>query len=165
MKYFVKVGRETIEVELGTGQLLVDGTPVRAELSAINGTPIRLLKVDDSVQPIIVRPGDGPGRWLITIAGRTTEVEVLDERTRALAAVAGDSRSGGPTNVIAPMPGLVVRVNVAPGDRVVAGQGVIVVEAMKMENELRTTTEGTVASVHVETGAAVEKGTVLVTFE
>src|SRR5690606_7950783 len=63
MKYFVKVGRETIEVELGTGQLLVDGTPVRAELSAINGTPIRLLKVDDSVQPIIVRPGDGPGRW------------------------------------------------------------------------------------------------------
>ncbi len=164
MKYFVNVGRETIEVELGSG-VLVDGTRVEAELSGANGTPVRLLKVGTSVRPIVVRPGVGAGRWLITIAGRTTEVTVLDERTRALAAVVGDSRASRPTSIVAPMPGLVVRVNVAPGDRVAEGQGVVVVEAMKMENELRATAEGTVASVHVDPGATVEKGAVLVTFE
>jgi pyruvate carboxylase subunit B len=63
------------------------------------------------------------------------------------------------------MPGLIVRVNVSAGDVVEAGQGVIVMEAMKMENELRTTSPGTVKSVEVAPGTAVEKGTLLVALE
>ncbi|MBL8996007.1 MAG: acetyl-CoA carboxylase biotin carboxyl carrier protein subunit [Gemmatimonadetes bacterium] len=63
------------------------------------------------------------------------------------------------------MPGLIVRVEVAVGDRVVAGQGVVVMEAMKMENELRAPAAGVVRAVHVEAGAAVEKGTALVEFD
>ena len=63
------------------------------------------------------------------------------------------------------MPGLIVRVNVSRGDTVEAGQGVIVMEAMKMENELRATSSGKVKSVEVTAGTAVEKGALLVALE
>ena len=63
------------------------------------------------------------------------------------------------------MPGLIVRVNVNPGDAVQAGQGLVVMEAMKMENELRSSAAGVVKAVHVAPGKAVEKGAVLVELE
>ena len=63
------------------------------------------------------------------------------------------------------MPGLVVRVDVEPGHRVEAGQGVVIIEAMKMENELKAEADGVVSRVLVEQGQAVEKGAVLVEFE
>jgi pyruvate carboxylase subunit B len=63
------------------------------------------------------------------------------------------------------MPGLIVRINVVPGDTVEAGQGVVVMEAMKMENELRATSAGKVRSVDVAPGTAVEKGALLVSLE
>jgi len=68
----------------------------------------------------------------------------------------------GPAPLTAPMPGLVVRINVEPGDPIRAGQPLVVMEAMKMENELRATSDGVVRAVRVQPGAAVEKGTVLV---
>jgi biotin carboxyl carrier protein len=66
--------------------------------------------------------------------------------------------------VMAPMPGLVVRVAVSPGDRVEAGQSVVIMEAMKMENDLKAEGEGVVESVAAVPGQAVEKGMVLVAF-
>jgi pyruvate carboxylase subunit B len=63
------------------------------------------------------------------------------------------------------MPGLIVRVNVKAGDTVQAGEGLVVMEAMKMENELRATAAGTVRSVEVTAGTAVEKGALLVALE
>jgi pyruvate carboxylase subunit B len=63
------------------------------------------------------------------------------------------------------MPGLVVRVSVKPGDRVEAGQGLVVMEAMKMENELRSSAAGTVRAVHAQPGSAVDKGALLVELE
>ena len=71
----------------------------------------------------------------------------------------------GPVKVIAPMPGKVVKVLVKPGDTVTARQGVVVVEAMKMENELRAPKAGTVSEVHATEGASVEAGTTLVVIE
>jgi len=63
------------------------------------------------------------------------------------------------------MPGLIIRVNVQPGDEIDAGHGVVVMEAMKMENELRATTAGRVKSVQVTPGTAVERGALLVELE
>ena len=71
----------------------------------------------------------------------------------------------GPKPIRAPMPGLVVRVNVQEGDTVEAGQSVAIVEAMKMENDLKAEGPGRVAAVLVEAGEPVEKGAVLVEFE
>jgi len=90
-------------------------------------------------------------------------VEALDERRRAIRALIGASaRPVGPAPLVAPMPGLIVRVHIRPGDVVVAGQPLVVMEAMKMENELRASAAGVVQSVSVLPGAAVEKGAVLV---
>jgi len=70
----------------------------------------------------------------------------------------------GPAPLRAPMPGLIVRVEVEPGDAVKAGQGVVIMEAMKMENELHSERDGVVARVLVAAGEPVEKGAVLIEF-
>ena len=69
----------------------------------------------------------------------------------------------GPVRIVAPMPGKVVRVLAAPGDAVAARQGVVVVEAMKMENELRAPRAGVVGEVLVREGALVDAGALLLT--
>src|SRR5256884_6515780 len=92
------------------------------------------------------------------------EVAVHAERSGKTEVVAAAAPgAAGPVVVRAPMPGLVVRVEVADGQRVDAGAGLVVVEAMKMENELRAPRAGVVQTVHVTAGQAVEKGAALVT--
>jgi biotin carboxyl carrier protein len=73
--------------------------------------------------------------------------------------------AGGPQRVTAPMPGKIVKVLVAPGDAVVARQGLVVIEAMKMENELRAARDGHVKDVHVAEGDLVEAGRLLTVIE
>lgn len=100
------------------------------------------------------------------MAGEQVDVEVVDERTRHIRSLtAGAERPAGGGVVRAPMPGLVVRVFVEPGAAVAAGAGLLVLEAMKMENELRAPVAGVVRAVRVEPGQAVEKGESLVEFE
>src|SRR2546426_893048 len=98
------------------------------------------------------------------VVGERVEVEALDERSRQRPTDAAP-RAGptGSRTVLAPMPGLVVRIEVAAGQPVAAGAGLVVVEAMKMENELRAPHSGVVATVHVAVGQAVERGAPLVT--
>jgi pyruvate carboxylase subunit B len=95
--------------------------------------------------------------------GEVVEVEVLDERTRHIQGLvgAGKTQAGGGT-VKAPMPGLVVKVLVEPGAAVAPGQGLVVLEAMKMENEIKAVSGGVIESVAVKPGQAVEKGAPLV---
>ena len=106
------------------------------------------------------------GRWKVSLHGRSHDVEVVDERTMAIRELAGSGASAaGPTPVVAPMPGLVVKVEVEEGDLVRAGQGIVIVEAMKMENELRASGPGRVSRVRVAKGDAVAKDQVLVELE
>jgi pyruvate carboxylase subunit B len=84
----------------------------------------------------------------------------------AIRALAGaGAAAAGPRPIVAPMPGMVVKVEVAAGDTVRAGQGIVIVEAMKMENELRASGAGRVTRVHVSKGDAVAKDQVLVELE
>ena len=71
----------------------------------------------------------------------------------------------GPQRIVAPMPGKVVKVLVQPGNQVAARQGVVIVEAMKMENELRAPRAGTVSEVKVVEGSSVEAGAILLIIE
>jgi len=125
-----------------------------------------VVRIGDEIHRAVVQKRDGRGVYTIWVDGYRFDVEALDERTRAIremsAAAEGPS---GPAPVKAPMPGLIVRVNVSVGDEVQAGQGVVVMEAMKMENELRTTGAGRVKAVHATPGLAVEKGALLVELE
>jgi biotin carboxyl carrier protein len=108
----------------------------------------------------------GRGDRRVHVDGRLVPIRVLDARTRSRAARAGATEGeAGPVSVASPMPGRVVKVLVAPGDRVAARQGLVVVEAMKMENELRAPRAGTVARVLARAGAPIEANTVLVVLD
>jgi biotin carboxyl carrier protein len=93
------------------------------------------------------------------------QVEVLDERRLRMKAATGRLTTEGPQVVVAPMPGKVVRVLVKVGDEVKEGQGLVVVEAMKMENELKAVKAGRVKQVAVSEGVTVEGGVVLCVVE
>jgi pyruvate carboxylase subunit B len=166
VKYIVECRGRRITVDLEPGLAAVDGAQRPASLRAVEGTPVRLVTIGSEVHRVVVRRRAGRGAYTLWIDGFTYDVEALDERTRTIrdltAAAAGPT---GPVPLLAPMPGLVVRVQVKAGDTVEAGQGLIVMEAMKMENELRAHAAGVVKTVRVAPGDAVEKGAVLVEME
>jgi biotin carboxyl carrier protein len=165
VKYVVLVNGQSIEVEVDGEHVTVAGHTYAATLGAIPGTPLRQLVLDGRPLTLSVE-ALGRGRWALTPAGERWEVEVLDERARHIRTLTGAGDQRRLADVLkAPMPGLVIRVQVKPGDKVEAGTGLVVLEAMKMENELRAAVPGVVKAVRVSPGEAVEKGQVLVEFE
>jgi pyruvate carboxylase subunit B len=165
MKYFVTVGGREHVVEVDGDRLTVDGQPAMATAAGVEGTPVRQLLLDGASWMLTLDPA-GRGRWDVGWRGDRWEVEVVDERTRHIRALTetGQARAGG-GGLKAPMPGLVVRVLVELGQAVEAGQGVVVLEAMKMENELKAPAPGVVRAIRAEVGRPVEKGQVLVELE
>jgi len=111
-----------------------------------------------------VNPAPGmAGAWNVGVNGRTHAVTLRDPRERA--ARGAGAGAAGRQNINAPMPGKVVRVLVQAGDAVEAGQGLVVVEAMKMQNEMKSPKAGTVAEVRVDAGATVAVGETLLIIE
>lgn len=165
MKYVVDLNGLRSEVTVDGESVTLDGHTAPARIEEIETTPVRLVTIGSEVHRVVVRRGSSRGSYTLWVDGFRFDGEALDERTRAIRDITAESeRSSGPASLTAPMPGLIVRVSVAAGDSVQAGQGIVVMEAMKMENELRANAAGTVKAVHVEAGKAVEKGTVLVEF-
>jgi pyruvate carboxylase subunit B len=162
----VDVNGERVTVDLGPRGIEVDGHLVGAHLEEVEGTPIFLLNVGGTLHRLAIQRSEGRGEYAIWTDDGRFEVEALDERRRAIRDMTGaGSKHAGPAPLVAPMPGLVVRVLVQPGEQVQAGQPLVVMEAMKMENELRSTSAGIVASIRVKVGVAVEKGATLVDLE
>ncbi|EFH90373.1 biotin/lipoyl-containing protein [Ktedonobacter racemifer] len=98
----------------------------------------------------------------IHIAGQRFEIKVEDEHTRLLSSLVKGSTASGMASVAAPMPGLVVRVPIEPGATVQEGETVVILEAMKMENDLNAPISGTIQEVRVKKGQAVDQGEVLI---
>jgi len=164
VKYFVTIGAQTHEVEVEGTRVVVGGVALETQLAAVLGTPLYHLLLGGESWTVAAEPLEGVGRWALGMVGERVEVAVQDEPSRGIEAVSGKGQpaaAGG--TVRAPMPGLVVRIEVAEGQQVDAGAGLVVVEAMKMENELRAPRSGMVQTVHVAIGQAVEKGASLVT--
>jgi biotin carboxyl carrier protein len=103
----------------------------------------------------------GGGELIVSVNGRVVPVAMPTARFGARGRAAAE-RKDGPQAIVAPMPGRIVKLLVKPGDAVAARQGLVVVEAMKMENELRSPKAGTVTEVRVTQGMSVEARTVLV---
>jgi biotin carboxyl carrier protein len=165
VKYFVTLADRTFEVDVDGARVTVDGTTLEAHVAAVPGTPLHHLLLAGASWTVAADARES-GSWVIAAVGERFNVDVTDERTRQIRAFSGAARRGPRAGVVAaPMPGLVVRVAVREGQRVEAGDGLVVVEAMKMENELRAPKAGVVARVHVTAGQAVEKGAALVTLE
>jgi biotin carboxyl carrier protein len=161
MKYFVRIHGREIEVEVNGASVAVGGRSVAATLEPVPGTPLRQLVIDGHSLALPVEPRNR-GEWALSPGGERYEVEVVDERTRHIRSLTGSGeKRGGPAALKAPMPGLVVRVQVDVGQRVAAGMPVVVLEAMKMENQLKAPADAVVTAIHVSAGQAVEKGRVL----
>jgi biotin carboxyl carrier protein len=158
----------------------VDGRTVRAEVRAsgprgytvrLDGRPVEV-DVHDAGPHALSLIADGraydavverrEGGYRVVLRGQTIEVSLV-EASRG--AVAARRETGGPSRVQAPMPGKLVRVLVRPGEDVGAGQGLVVMEAMKMENEIRAPRAGRVKEAPVQEGQAVETGALLVLLE
>jgi len=165
VKYLVMTRAGSFEVAVDGERVTVEGVEGTAHLSLVPGTPVRHLLMGNRSVSLGLEAG-APGKWAVTRHGVRWEVAVIDERARHMQDLTlAEQLSPVTAALCAPMPGLIVRVAVEPGNRVVGGEGLVVLEAMKMENELRAPAAAIVKAIRVEAGQAVEKGQVLVEFE
>jgi biotin carboxyl carrier protein len=134
---------DILEMEPGCYSILMEGRSVEVRLDAARS-------LDPEAHAYRAMLYDG-----------AYEFALVDPR-RALLAGGGGAGSGGGI-LASPMPGKIVKLLVQVGDAVQEGQTLLVMEAMKMQNELKTTTTGTVTTIHIQEGATVETGTVLIT--
>jgi len=160
VKYFVTVGARTLEVRLEGDHAHVDGVASVVHREPVPGTPLEQVMIDGRAFTLSLEP-DGLGRWTAGVRGSRYEVSVEDERAHHVRSLVGTTALQAGQVLKAPMPGLVLRVLVAEGDQVTAGQGLVVLEAMKMENELKASGAGVVRSVRAVAGNTVEKGQLL----
>ena len=165
MDLYVRIGDQRLHVALEGQSLRVDGVPIDVDLAPGSQGPVRSALIGGrSLRVIPTR--NGQGDWTVDVEGVSYRVQVLDRRQEAIRearkTVASES---GPAPLRAPMPGLVVRVEVSAGDVVQRGDGVIIVEAMKMENELKAEGVARVSAVVVSAGDTVEKDQILVEFQ
>jgi pyruvate carboxylase subunit B len=159
MKYYVEIDDQTHEIEIGPNGLALNGQPVEADLRSNHTSNVWNLVLDGRSYTLCARKRNGRGAWEIDIDGRRLEALALDERSKAIRELAGTvAATHGPVEVKAPMPGLVIKVEVATDDEVQTGQGLVIIEAMKMENELKAMMAGTVGDVLVKAGQTVDKG-------
>jgi biotin carboxyl carrier protein len=162
VKYTVEVAGRKLEIEIEEGRVRVDGREVEAILGGRPGGVVRRLARAGSSRPFQAREADGPGAWRLTCEGQRLDALVLDHRQRAIREAASAGTAPHQGTLRAPMPGRVLRVLVEAGHTVTLGQALIVVEAMKMENELKSPGAGTIGRVHVRVGDTVEKGGLLI---
>ncbi len=168
LRYYVTVaGRErAVEVRQTKAglEVLVDGVPHPADVASVEGTGLYSLIVDGNSHAYALRFEDGEA--VLSFHDHDVALRIEDERTRLARLATGTKRGGqGPAEVRSVMPGVVKEVRVAEGARVEAGEPLLILEAMKMENEIRAPRAGTVRRLHVGPGQAVEKGAALVRLE
>ncbi len=166
MKYITTVNAQTFAIEvIDDHHVLVDGVEYEVDFVRIGDQPVYTLLVNGQSHEAFVYPGDEFGEQQVLLHGSLYSALVEDEREKRLRA-AGGVAAGGPSgefNLKAPMPGLVVAVPVEEGQAVQKGDNLIILESMKMQNELRSPRDGTVHRIKVKPGDSVEQNQVMIT--
>jgi len=156
-------GREPRKIdlhELDEGQYAIEIEGVRLHVDAVKSGRTVWSVIENGRQFEVSIDEKGPRGFDVLVRGRLFHLEAVDERSRLLAETSKLAASG-PQTVEAEMPGKVVLVKAAVGDTVVEGQGVVVVEAMKMENEIASPIDGVIRELPVRPGDTVENGATL----
>ena len=163
MRISAKAGDQLLNVDIerrdGVYRVDVDGIRYQVDALKLEGDFFSVLMEGRSYEVSVEARGD---TYYVRHGASELLVTLSDPSRQARDAAAG---ADGPENIITMMPGKVVRLMAAEGESVEAGQGLIVVEAMKMENEIAASREGKVASIKVEPGQTVEGGAVLMVIE
>ena len=162
MKYYTKVNDKEYIIEVGQdNEISVNDEKYAIDFRWVaEGGMVSLLLNHRSLEAVVDERDD---HWEVLTDGELYTVFVQDERAYRLAQARGTGLDmGHEAGVKAPMPGLIIRVLVEVGDTVERNEKVVILESMKMENELRSPREGVVTAVHVTPGASVEKDQILI---
>jgi biotin carboxyl carrier protein len=162
MKYVTTINGKQFEIDIQKdGSLLVNGEPREVDFLALGPSLYSLLTQNLSYELVVEERGS---QIEVLMRGKLYSGHVLDERAQLMASRRGGfAPESGEISIKAPMPGLVVALPVHEGQEVRAGQTVVILESMKMQNELKTPRDGTVQRVSVQAGQSVEQNKVLVT--
>ncbi len=163
MKYRVTIGERDFVLDIdeanGGRRLAIGDEPIAADVAEVRADrAFNIILGGRSYTATVQRAGAG---YAVAIAGRVYELGVEDERTRALQKLVPSHAEAGELAIRAPMPGLVLKVLVAPGQPVGKNAHLAILEAMKMENDISAPRPGTVKDVRVTAGQTVNKGDVL----
>jgi biotin carboxyl carrier protein len=157
MKYITTVEDKQFLIEIiDEKHISVDGKVYEVDFESVSGQPVYSLIVDGKSHESYVAPGDQD--WQVLLRGRLYPVTVEDEREKRLRTAAGGGvAETGEFHLRAPMPGLVVTILVAEGQAIKKGQVLLILESMKMQNELKSPRDGVIGRIRVKAGETVEQ--------
>ncbi|MGB2896789.1 MAG: biotin/lipoyl-containing protein [Anaerolineales bacterium] len=161
MKYFATIGDKQFEVDIkGDQQIDVDNEPLIADFQSVGDQPVYSLILDgDSFEASIYTTESG---IQVLLQGQLFEVHVEDERQQRLRQSSGAPQiRSGDIHINAPMPGIVIDIPVEEGQEVALGDNVIILESMKMQNEIKAPRDGTVNRLRVKAGESVDQNQIL----
>jgi len=167
MAFIARLGEKTYTVEIeeigkSLYRVAVDGSEFVVDGKKTGLTNYSLIVDNRSFEVDVDIMED---EYRVLVDGRSYHINLLDERRMRVGGLQSGIQLQGRQNVSVPMPGKVIAVLVSEGDKVERGQGLVIVEAMKMENEVRCPIDGEVKEVRVKTGDALEAGAVLAVVE
>ena len=157
MKYITTIEDKQFVIEIiDDKHISVDGKIYEVDFESVSGQPVYSLIVDGKSHESYVQRGDD--NWQVLLRGRLYPVTVEDEREKRLRAAAGAGvEETGEYHLKAPMPGLVVTILVEEGQEVKKGQVLLILESMKMQNELKSPRDGKVNRIKIKAGESVEQ--------
>jgi biotin carboxyl carrier protein len=163
MKYATTLNDKTYIIEINEDhRVFVDGQEYQVDFESVSGQPVYSLLIDGQSHEAYV--SEGEEAWQVLLRGALFNVQVEDEREKRLRSTAGGAaQSAGEFSLKAPMPGLVVAIPVSEGQPIKKGDILIVLESMKMQNELKSPRDGTVTRIKVKERESVEHHQVMVT--
>lgn len=163
MKYLTTLNDKTYLIEINDDRrVTVDGKTYNVDLEAVAGQPLYSLLIDNqSFEGFVENDDEG---WRVLLRGDLYEARVVDERAMRLAKSAGGAvAQSGDFHLKAPMPGLVVSIPASEGQAVKKGDILVILESMKMQNELKSPRDGVVMRVKVKGGDTVEQNQIMIT--
>ena len=163
MKYIVTIADQEYEVEINVDdEIILNGDKVTIDFQSVGGQPVYSLLIGGRSHEALVQPvEDG---FEVLLQGQYFEATVEDERQFRLRQTSDSQASQrAEVNIKSPMPGLIVSVSVREGQAVSKGEHLVVLESMKMQNELKAPQEGVIRSLRIKAGDNVEQNQVLMT--
>ena len=157
MKYITSIEDKQFIVEIvDEKHVRVNDKLYEIDFETVSGQPVFSLIVDGRSHESYIYQGDDS--WQVLLHGRLYPVTVEDEREKRLRAAAGGGiAETGEFHLRAPMPGLIVTIPVTEGQEVKRGQVILILESMKMQNELKSPRDGTIGRIRVKPGESVEQ--------
>jgi biotin carboxyl carrier protein len=156
MKYITTIDDKEFSFEIiDEKHININGKILEVDFNSVNGQPVYSLIIDGKSHEGYVYPDEG--NWQVLLRGRLYQASVEDEREKRMRAAGVGKPDEGEFHLKAPMPGLVISIPVAEGEPVQKGQVLLILESMKMQNELKSPKDGTIHRIRIKAGETVEQ--------